>query len=216
MRDWQHERDSMVQRQLMHRGVHDVRVLNAMRSVPREIFVPAEVRHLAYADQALPIACDQTISQPYIVALMSELLQTEPNHHVLEIGTGCGYQAAVLAQLVERVDTVEIVEPLYQEATERLAKLGYENVHTHLSDGFDGWPEGAPYQGILVAAAPPKIPQPLIDQLARGGRMIIPVGTHDQQLRIIERDAQGKVHEVEQIRVAFVPMTGKAQQSPGP
>ena len=187
----------------------DDRVIEAMRRVPRHEFVPASLRPMAYANRPLPIGHGQTISQPYIVALMSDLLDTEPGQTALEIGTGSGYQAAVLAALGMRVFTMEIVPPLAAEAKERLARLGYDDVTVRSGDGYHGWPEHAPFDAIIVTAAATTIPPPLIDQLKPGGRMIIPVGARfvTQQLVLVEKDAAGTVTTRQMLPVAFVPFT---------
>ena len=187
----------------------DDRVIEAMRKVPRHEFVPAALRPMAYANRPLPIGHGQTISQPYIVALMSDLLDTEPGQTALEIGTGSGYQAAVLAALGMRVFTIEIVPRLAAEAEERLARLGYDAVTVRSGDGYHGWPEHAPFDAIIVTAAATTIPPPLIDQLKPGGRMIIPVGARfvTQQLVLVEKDAAGTVTTRQMLPVAFVPFT---------
>lgn len=198
----------MVEQQLETRGIGDARVLEAMRSVPRHLFVPDELADRAYDDGPLPIGYRQTISQPYIVAIMSELLHTRPEDVVLEIGTGSGYQAAVLSQLVRKVYSIEIVEELADRARRTLAQYDYDNVVVITGDGYRGLPEQAPFDGIIVTAAPETIPQPLIDQLAVGGRLVIPVGGAEQQLMVLERDADG-VESRTVIPVRFVPMTGE-------
>jgi protein-L-isoaspartate(D-aspartate) O-methyltransferase len=202
------KRLAMVNEQLAGRDITDERVLDAMRHVKRHLFVPDELRDLAYADSALPIGHGQTISQPYIVALMTQLSQPRESFRVLDVGTGSGYQAAVLAELVEHVCSVEIICPLADAARERLQSLGYRNVEVRCGDGHAGWPEHAPFDVIIVAAAPEQIPQPLIDQLAPGGRLVIPVGTYFQQLAIVEKQADGRVKRRSVAPVAFVPMTG--------
>jgi protein-L-isoaspartate(D-aspartate) O-methyltransferase len=201
----------MVDDQIAARGVRDGRVLEAMRKVPRHEFVPERQRPFAYADSPLPIGHEQTISQPYIVARMTELLAPERTHKVLEIGTGSGYQAAVLSGLVREVYSIEIVEPLAQEATRVLARLGYHNVHVRAGDGYGGWPEQAPFDGIIVTAAPPRIPEPLKQQLRVGGRLVIPVGEGYQELRVLRRTEQGFAEE-SVLPVRFVPMTGEAER----
>jgi protein-L-isoaspartate(D-aspartate) O-methyltransferase len=211
------QRLRMVEAQVEARGVKDARVLDAMRRVPRHRFVPAEIAHLAYHDSALPIGHGQTISQPYIVAYMTEALKVEPHHRVLEIGTGSGYQAAVLSGLVKEVYTIEIVAPLAARARQTLQALGYANVYVREGDGYGGWPEHAPFARIIVTAAPPQIPQPLIDQLATGGVMVVPVGERDstQWMTVIEKKASGIV-ERRTIPVAFVPLTRKPHESTNP
>ena len=183
-------------------------VLTAMRQVPRHLFVPEAVRHLAYRNEPLPIGHDQTISQPYIVALMTHLLRVEPGHRVLEIGTGSGYQAAILSRLADRVWSIEIVEPLARESAALLSRLGYANVRVRAGDGYAGWPEHAPFDRIIVTAAAPHVPQPLVDQLKPGGRMVIPVaGRHGEQLNLITKEANGRVRRRELLPVRFVPLT---------
>jgi protein-L-isoaspartate(D-aspartate) O-methyltransferase len=186
------------------------RVMEAMRRVPRHRFVPPALEAGAYANRPLPIGSGQTISQPYIVALSTDLLDLEPTHTVLEIGTGSGYQAAVLAELVASVLTIEIVEPLGREASARLADLGYRNVEVRIGDGYRGWPERAPFDRILVTAAAPDVPKPLVEQLARGGRMVIPVGSSwfGQHLLVIEKAIDGSVVQKNVLAVRFVPLTG--------
>jgi protein-L-isoaspartate(D-aspartate) O-methyltransferase len=203
----------MVSSQIESRGVRDPRVLAAMREVPRDRFVPPNLRSEAYRDGPLPIGHQQTISQPYIVALMTELLRPEPDMKVLEIGTGSGYQAAVLAECVEEVYSIEIVPELGKGAQKLLGKLGYDNVHVRIGDGFDGWPEEAPFGGIIVTAAPARIPQPLKDQLAVGGKLVIPVGRGSQDLVVVTRTGDGFRERVV-TPVRFVPMTGKAEDQP--
>lgn len=200
----------MVSRQIEARGVKDPGVLDAMRRVPRHRFVPKRLRSAAYRDGPLSIGLDQTISQPYIVAVMTELLQPRRCAKVLEIGSGSAYQAAILAELVEHVFTVEILPELARQATRQLAEMGYDNVRTRVGDGFDGWPEEAPFDGILVTAAPAEIPPPLMDQLAPGGRLVIPVGRGSQDLMLVTRTADG-LERRSMLPVRFVPMTGKAQ-----
>lgn len=207
-------RKEMVDRQIRRRGVSNERVLAAMEKVERHKFVPANYRSQAYSDYPLPIGEGQTISQPYIVAYMTEILNPTESLKILEIGTGSGYQAAVLGELVKEVYTIEIVEKLGVEAGILLKDLGYDNVHVKIGDGYKGWPEHAPFDGIIVTAAPDHVPQPLVDQLAEGGRMIIPVGEHPyQELKLLTKK-DGKVKEETMIGVLFVPMTGQAQQPP--
>jgi len=204
---------AMVSGQIESRGVRHEAVLEAMRTVPRHRFVPEGVRREAYQDGPLPIGHRQTISQPYIVALMTELLRPEKSMKVLEVGTGSGYQAAVLAECVGEVYTIEIVRELGIEAAGLLDSLGYENVHTRIGDGYDGWPEQAPFDGILVTAAPAKVPPPLKEQLVVGGRLVIPVGRGGQDLVVITRTEKGFVERIV-TPVRFVPMTGKAEGKP--
>ena len=207
-------RQQMVERQLRARDITDARVLAAMAKVPRHLFVPDPVRGLAYQDRPLPIGYDQTISQPYIVAYMTQMIGVAPDARVLEVGTGSAYQAAVLAELVAEVYTIEIVPELASRARETLASLDYTNVHTREGDGYRGWIEHAPFDGIMVTAAPDHVPQPLIDQLAVGGRMVIPVGNRRQQMTIITRTPDGIAREVT-IPVLFVPMTGEGRRGGG-
>ena len=204
-------RREMVATQIEARGIDDPRVLKAMRSVPRHLFVPPNLRNEAHRDGPLPIGHEQTISQPYIVALMTELIRPRASMKVLEVGTGSGYQAAVLAECVGDVYTIEIVPKLGRQAAELLDSLGYDNVHTRIGDGFDGWPEEAPFDAIVVTAAPAEVPPPLKDQLAVGGRLVIPVGRGSQDLIVLTRTEKG----FERSRVTgvrFVPMTGKADR----
>jgi protein-L-isoaspartate(D-aspartate) O-methyltransferase len=202
------DRVEMVARQIADRGVSDERVLSAMRKVPRHEFVPDAEKSRAYRDTPLPIGEGQTISQPYIVALMTELVRPEKSHRVLEVGTGSGYQAAVLAEIVEHVYTIEIEAELAQTASAILRKLGYENVTVRTGDGYVGWAEHAPFDIIIITAAPDHIPQPLIEQLAPGGRMVVPVGPTfaTQELRMLEKDAAGKVTSKNVAPVRFVPL----------
>jgi len=204
-------REEMVRDQIEARGIQDRLVLEAMRLVERHRFVPEEEVRFAYADMPLPIGHSQTISQPYIVALMSELAQVGPGDKVLEVGTGSGYQAAVLAAMGATVYSVEIVAPLACRAQELLAELGYENVHLRQGDGYGGWPEVAPFDAIVVTAAPPEVPEPLKAQLAVGGRLVIPVGKGVQQLMVTERTREG-FYEHPSILVRFVPMVGEAEE----
>ena len=202
----------MVQKHMMERGIVDARVLAAMRKVPRERFVPENLRDRSYGDHPLPIGYDQTISQPYIVAFMTEQLRPRAEDRVLEIGTGSGYQAAVLAELVKDVYSIEIIEPLARSAEATLAQLGYKNVHVKAGDGYQGWPEHAPFDAVIVTCAPDHVPQPLVDQLKEGGRMMIPVGKQGgQELVWLEKKA-GKMKRRSVIPVRFVPMTGEAQK----
>jgi protein-L-isoaspartate(D-aspartate) O-methyltransferase len=204
------QRRRMVERQLKARDIKDERVLAAMGKVPREAFVPPESRDASYEDGPLPIGYDQTISQPYIVAFMTEQLRLKPSDRVLEIGTGSGYQAAILAELVSEIYSVEIVEPLARAADAMLQRLGYKNVHVKIGDGYKGWPEAAPFDAIIVTCAPDKVPQPLTDQLKDGGRMVIPVGGRfAQQLYLLEKK-NGQLKESVTLPVRFVPMAGEA------
>jgi protein-L-isoaspartate(D-aspartate) O-methyltransferase len=191
-------------------------VLEAMREVPRHELVPAKVRDDAYENHPLFIGHGQTISQPYIVALMTSLARPAKDHVVLEVGTGSGYQAAVLSRLVARVYTIEIVEPLAQEAAANLKRMGYDNVMVRAGDGYKGWAEHAPFDAIVVTAAANHVPQPLVDQLKRGGRLVIPVGgtSMSQNLMVIEKDERGKAHNRAIIPVRFVPLTGEGEGGP--
>ena len=206
--DWEVRRDLMVAGQIEARGVRDPRVLAALREVPRHRFVPESLLEQAYEDRPLPIGEGQTISQPYIVALMTELARPAPEDRALEVGTGSGYQAAVLSRLVREVYTVEILEPLGREAAERLRSLGYKNVTGRVGDGYGGWPEESPFDLILVTAAPERIPPALLLQLATGGRLVVPVGPAGavQSLQLIEKDQNGKLHTREVLPVRFVPL----------
>ena len=188
----------------------EARVMNAIGSVPRHEFVPAYLRERAYENRPLPIGHSQTISQPYIVAIMTELLELEPHDRVLEIGTGSGYQAAILATLIDQVYSIEIIEPLGEAARQRLARLGYDKVRVRLGDGYYGWEEHAPFDAIVVTAAASHVPPPLISQLKPGGRMVIPVGSHfmTQQLLLVNKSLDGEVRTRQILPVAFVPLTG--------
>jgi protein-L-isoaspartate(D-aspartate) O-methyltransferase len=204
------DRVRMVREQIQNRGVDDQAVLGAMLAVPRHEFVPPRFRDMAYADQPLPIGQGQTISQPYIVALMTELLELEPGDKVLEVGTGSGYQAAVASHLADSVFTVEIIEELAGEAQARLQRLGYRDVVVRHADGYFGWPEHAPFDGIVVTAAAGHVPPPLVEQLAPGGRMVIPVGGQFQvqQLVLVEKRPDGSVTTRSLLPVRFVPLVG--------
>lgn len=194
-------------------AVRDPRVLDAMRRVPRHLFVPAEIAARAYEDNPLPIGHGQTISQPYMVAIMTELAQVKKHHRALEIGTGSGYQAAILSELAAEVFTIEIVEPLGVEARHRLRRLSYKNVEVRIGDGYAGWPEKSPFDVIVVTAGAPHVPQPLVDQLKPGGRMVIPVGPawQTQTLKLITKDAAGKVRSEDIMPVRFVPLIRKIE-----
>ncbi len=199
----------MVREQIESRGVTDTQVLAAMRKVPRHEFVPERWIDSAYDDGPLPIGYEQTISQPYIVALMTELLRLSSESKVLEVGTGSGYQAAVLAEIAGEVYSIEIIEPLATTAAERLKRLGYDKVHVKLGDGYLGWPEHAPFDAIIVTAGAEHVPPPLVEQLKPGGRMAIPIGEipGQQSLWLVEKDADGKVTQQHVLPVAFVPLT---------
>ena len=206
------EREEMVKHQVAMRCVTNEQVLTAMRKVPREHFVPESMRGRSYSDQALPIGYDQTISQPFVVAFMTEKLQLKSTDRVLEIGTGSGYQAAVLGELVAEVYTVEIIEPLGKGAAATLERLGYKNVHVKIGDGYQGWPEHAPFDAVVVACAPDHVPRPLIDQIKDGGRIIIPVGPAGaQELYLLEKK-NGRLKQRAVLPVRFVPMTGGASR----
>lgn len=205
------ERRRMVEQQIESREIRDPRVLDAMRLVPRHRFVPDQLQDEAYSDTPLPIGLDQTISQPYIVAYMTEALQLAPTATVLEIGTGSGYQAAVLSEIARQVYSVEIVPALAERSQRILTELGYENIQLRQGDGYRGWPEAAPFDGIIVTAAPDHVPPALVDQLAVGGRLVIPVGASAQQMRVITRTEDGPTSETT-IPVRFVPMTGEARE----
>jgi protein-L-isoaspartate(D-aspartate) O-methyltransferase len=203
---YREERLRMVREQIEARGIRDPRVLDAMRRVPRHLFVPEALRPQAYEDHPLPIGHGQTISQPYIVAWMTEALQAGPGRRVLEVGTGSGYQAAVLAEIGVDVYTIEIVAPLAASAARVLAALGYQRLHARVGDGYAGWPEHAPFDAIVVTAAPDHVPAPLVDQLAVGGRLVIPVGGRGvQQMTVITRRTDGITRE-ELMPVLFVPL----------
>lgn len=205
---WEVARKHMVEQQLAGRDIKSPLVLDAMRRVPRHEFVPAAMRLGAYDDTPLPIGYNQTISQPYIVAYMTEALELQPTHRVLEIGTGSGYQAAVLGELARDVYTIEIVEPLATRARETLKRLGYKNVYVRTGNGYLGWPEQAPFDRVIVTAAPDAVPPALVEQLKVGGLMAIPVGIGEQELRILRRTDKG-LEVIRTLPVRFVPMTGK-------
>jgi protein-L-isoaspartate(D-aspartate) O-methyltransferase len=208
--DYSAARGTMVEYQIRQRGVHDPKVLGAMEAVPRDEFVPEDYVAAAYSDGPLPIGYGQTISQPYIVAVMTELLELEPGDKVLEIGTGSGYQAAILAEITDEVYTVEIIPELAQSARERLTGLGYDKIRTSNADGYYGWAEFAPYDAIIVTAAPDHIPQPLVEQLKDGGRMVIPVGPvgwYQTMWLITKENGEAQYHN--KGGVQFVPLTGE-------
>lgn len=206
--DRQAERRRMVDEQLRARDIRSARVLEAMLRIPRHLFVPEPQRASAYADSPLPIGHGQTISQPYIVAFMTQALALEPEHRVLEIGTGSGYQAAVLGELTKEVYTIEIIPELADRARETLGRLGYRHVYVRRGNGYLGWPEHAPYDRVMVTAAPDEVPNALVQQLKVGGIMAIPVGTFMQELRILRRTDKG-LDTLDTLPVRFVPMTGK-------
>jgi len=203
-------RKQMVEKQIRARGVKDPRVLDALIRVERHHFVPQGMETVAYDDNPLSIGEGQTISQPYIVALMTELAKVQPASKVLEVGTGSGYQAAVLAVLAKEVFTIEIIPSLGNQAKQKLKALGYDNVHVRVGDGYQGWPEEAPFDAILVTAAPDHVPQPLVDQLKVGGRLVIPLGDFYQDLAVLTKTEKG-LHRETIIPVRFVPMTGEAE-----
>ena len=206
-REWARQRERMVELDLGGRDIRNRRVLAAMGKVPRHAFVPSRVAHLAYADRALPIGHEQTISQPYIVALMTQAADPQPEHKVLEVGTGSGYQAAVLAELVAEVYTIELVPALAREATARLKRLGYGNVHARAGDGYLGWPKAAPFDAILVTCGADHVPRPLWEQLKPGGKMVIPVGPPGRMwLRVLTKGADGKERSRDLTPVRFVPL----------
>ncbi len=204
-------RMQMVEQQIIARGVKDQYVIKAMQKVPRHKFLPETEAPFAYMDEPRPIGEGQTISQPYIVAFMTEQLHLKPDYRVLEIGTGSGYQAAVLAEIVDSVFTIEIIPELARRAAECLKSLGYDNVVVKQGDGYNGWQEKAPFDAIIVTAAPPKIPPPLLEQLKNGGVMVLPVGEYVQELVVVKKSEQGMAMR-NVLPVRFVPMTGKVQQ----
>ena len=208
---YEDQRRRMVSSQIERRGVRDEKVLEAMRTVPRHLFIPMRERNYAYSDGPLSIGKGQTISQPYIVAFMTELLGLKGGEKVLEIGTGSGYQAAVLAEIVEKVYTIEIVDSLCESARELLTGMGYGNVEVRCGDGYKGWPEQAPFDAVIVTAAPDHVPEPLKEQLKVGGRLVLPLGRGFQELQVITRTEDG--YETEHsLPVRFVPMTGEAER----
>jgi protein-L-isoaspartate(D-aspartate) O-methyltransferase len=202
------QRENMVRDQIAARGIRNARVLKAMRAAPRHLFMPSDVRSQAYQDRPVPIGYGQTISQPYIVAFMSDALEVRPEHRVLEIGTGSGYQAAILADLAAEVYTIEIVPNLAKSSAETLKQLGYKNVFVRAGDGYQGWPEKAPFDRIILTAAPPELPPVLIDQLKPGGILLAPVGksTFDQEIVRVSKAADGRVTTRSLLPVRFVPM----------
>ena len=204
-------RQQMVEEQICARGVKDEAVLQSMRKVPRHLFIPESYRDMAYNDTPLPIGEGQTISQPYIVAYMTQALHLKGDEKVLEIGTGSGYQAAILAEISKEVYTIEIVPELAAHAAELLKELGYENIFVKQADGYKGWPEYAPFDAIILTAAPEHIPQPLVEQLKEGGRMVLPLGDEYQDLILVTK-REGEIHKQFLLPVRFVPMTGEAQK----
>lgn len=207
--DWEAQRQLMVETQLRARDITAPAVLLAMAHVPRHLFVPERVRAMAYNDHPLPIGYEQTISQPYIVAYMTQLLDLPPNARVLEVGTGSGYQSGVLAEVAAEVYTIEIVPELADRSASILAELGYENIRVKAGDGYLGWPEHAPFDGIMVTAAPDHVPRPLVEQLAVGATLVLPVGQDFQVMTILTKTEVGVTTE-RTIPVRFVPMTGRA------
>ena len=205
-------RAQMVRQQLERRDIQNKRVLAAMENVPRHRFVPGDLQRVAYQDSPLPIGNGQTISQPYIVALMTQLVDPQPDSKVLDVGTGSGYQAAILGELADEVYSIEIVEPLAVSAKRRLGELGYKNITVRHGDGYAGWESESPFDVIVVAAAPDHIPPALIEQLAPGGRLVIPVGDRLQSLMLVQKQQDGTVTRTNVAPVAFVPMTGKAEK----
>lgn len=209
MNKFERARKQMVKSQIVRRGLRDERLLAAFESVPRHLFVPEEYRYSAYDDSPLPIGFSQTISQPYIVALMTDLLKLKGDERVLEIGTGSGYQAAILGMMAKEVHTVEYLPELATASAKLLKELGFDNIHVHVGDGSLGWPEAAPYNGILVAAAAPQAPNTLLDQLTEGGRLILPVGGRGKQnLEVWEKVEDEYINNIE-TAVAFVPLRGE-------
>jgi protein-L-isoaspartate(D-aspartate) O-methyltransferase len=208
---YQAARLKMVDEDIEREGISNEAVLQALRRVPRHLFVSPEFRSKAYYDQALPIGHKQTITPPYLVAYMTALLDPKPTDHVLEIGTGCGYQAAVLSVIVKEVYSIEIIEALGKQAAKRLQELGYKNVHVKIGDGYKGWPEYAPFDKIIVTCSPESVPQPLVDQLLDGGKMIIPLGERYQQTFYLLEKHNGKLVQTRLVPTLFVPMTGKAE-----
>jgi protein-L-isoaspartate(D-aspartate) O-methyltransferase len=208
------QRQRMVARQLQARDINDPNVLAAMRTVPRHAFMPSDQQPYAYGDYPRPIGYEQTISQPYIVAFMTQALQLTADSRVLEVGTGSGYQAAVCAEIADKVYTIEIVEPLAERAKKTLNELGYDNVFVRHGDGFFGWKQAAPFDAIIGTAAAERIPEPLINQLKPGGRMIMPHGSPAglQYLVVVTKDREGNIHKKDMMPVRFVPMTGEVMK----
>jgi len=205
-------KEEMIEDQLKRRGITDPEVLKAMWDVDRTLFVPEDMKPHAYEDRPLPIGRNQTISQPYIVAYMAQELKAGGGDIILEVGAGCGYNAAVLSKIVSHVYSIEIIEWLAELAAGNLRKAGIENVTTRFGDGYQGWPEHAPFDGITLTAAPPYVPEPLKQQLKIGGRLLAPVGIRSQKLMLLEKTEEDKFKEKQLLLVSFVPMTGKAQQ----
>lgn len=205
-------KEKMITEQLEGRDITDNNVLDAMRQVDRAIFVPEDMKHKAYEDKPLPIGKGQTISQPYIVAYMAQVLELEKDDKVLEIGTGCGYNAAIMAQMVDKVYSIEIVEWLGEQAKKNLKEAGIENVESKIDDGYKGWPEHAPFDKVILTAAAPEIPQPLKDQMAIGGKLLAPVGRDHQILIMLEKLSEDNFKKEKYLPVRFVPMTGQAER----
>lgn len=211
--EFQPARDRMVQRHLAERGIKDPKVLEAFRTVPRHLYVPPEARRLSYEDESIPIGEKQTITPPFDVAFMTQALKLKPTDRVYEVGTGSGYQASILSRIAKDVYSVEIHGPLSERATKLIKELGYNNVHTRVGDGYEGWPEAAPFDAVIVTCAPEKIPQPLVDQLKDGGRLVIPLGTRYKQAVYYYEKHDGKLSKPEKLLpTLFVPMTGRAQR----
>lgn len=208
-------KEEMIENQLKARGISDQNVLDAMQEVDRSLFVPEDKQDLAYEDRPLPIGKNQTISQPYIVAYMAENLRLDDGDKVLEVGTGCGYNAAVLSRLTKEVYSIEIIEWLAQLAVENLEKTAYENIKTRHGDGYAGWPEESPFDAIILTAAPPYIPRPLKKQLKVGGKLLAPVGKMNQKLILLHKTEEDEFEEKELLPVRFVPMTGRADKGGG-
>jgi protein-L-isoaspartate(D-aspartate) O-methyltransferase len=210
---FQPARDRMVQRHLAERGIKDPKVLEAFRTVPRHLFVPLEARRLSYEDESIPIGEKQTITPPFDVAFMTEALHLKPTDRVYEVGTGSGYQASILSRIAKEVYSVEIHKPLSERATKLIKELGYDNVHTRVGDGYEGWPEAAPFDAVIVTCAPEKIPPPLVAQLKEGGRMVIPLGDRFNQAVYYYEKHDGKLTKPRKLLpTLFVPMTGRAQR----
>jgi protein-L-isoaspartate(D-aspartate) O-methyltransferase len=205
-------RNRMVQRHLVERGIKNPRVLEAFRTVPRHRFLPPKSRRMAYDDESIPIGEGQTITPPYDVAFMTEVLDPKPTDRVYEVGTGSGYQSAILSRIVKEVYSVEIHEPLGKRAAQVHKELGYTNIHTRIGDGYEGWPDAAPFDSIIVTCAPEKVPQPLVDQLKEGGRLVIPLGSRFDQVVYVGDKHDGKVKLKPLKPTLFVPMTGRAQR----
>jgi protein-L-isoaspartate(D-aspartate) O-methyltransferase len=204
-------RSRMVERHLVERGIKDPRVLEAFRTVPRHKFLPPESQRMAYDDESIPIGVGQTITPPFDVALMTEALEPKPTDRVYEVGTGSGYQASILSRLVQDVYSVEIHAPLGKRAAAVIQSLGYTNLHTRIGDGYEGWPDAAPFDAVIVTCAPQLVPKPLVDQLKEGGRMVIPIGDRFNQIVYLKVKRNGKLVDVRELRpTLFVPMTGRA------